>query len=158
MKENLASIAVIAVGVLTLLGVLSKSMVDYFVGIRATRTSLLLAADKAQADRTTEVETRMKVNSEKIEVLQSKWVEAENNNTLITKQNAQLEITNSRLKDTNEQLVKQNEMLVKQSEMLQKENSVIPQLRSQIASLEERCRKLESNVAKNSDMIGNTGN
>ncbi len=157
MKENLGSIVVVVCGVLTLLGVLSKSVTDYFVGIRATRTSLLLAADKAQAERTTEVETRMKVNSEKIEVLQSKWVEAENGNTLLMKQIAQQEIVIARLKDSYEQVVKQNELL-------QKENSLIPELRSQLAdyklqlaSVQERCRKLESSVAKNTDAIGNTG-
>ena len=142
-KENIASIAVIAVGMLTLLGVLSKSMVDYFVGIRATRTSILLAADKAQSERTTLLEAYAEQNRASIDALEKQYIISERTLSSALYKIERLEATNA--------------LLIEQNTRLQEENKQLPILRCEVSKLQGRCAELETSVSKNSDIISHSG-
>lgn len=141
-KENIGSIAVVVGGVLTLLGVLSKSITDYFVGIRATRTSVLLAQDKAQSDRTTLLETYATQNRTSIEALERQCIASERALSSALIKIERLEATNA--------------LLIEQNTRLQEENKQLPILRCEVVQLQRRCAELESNVSKNSESINHS--
>lgn len=151
LKDNFPSVALVAVGLLALLGVLSKSISDYFIGIRASRSSVLQATDKAQADRITLLEGYAERNRTSIDALEKQYIESERNLSKALLRVDQLEYANA-------DLIRQNSEFIRQNDAFKTENKQIPILQGMVKQLQDRYGELEANVTKNSELLGNTGN